>query len=82
MQRERHVLVNGKVRIEDVRLKHKGDIARRGRFIVDSDIVQIDLAFFRFVQTGDAAERRRLPRACLSEQDEELPVANIKGEVI
>ena len=67
MQRKRHVIVNGEVRIENVRLKNEGDIARRRGFIVDRDTVQVDFAFFGFIQTGDAAECRRLPRAGLPE---------------
>ena len=65
-----------------MRLENESDIAFRRGFIVDTHIVQIDRAFFGFVQSSDTAERRCFSCARLSEKHKEFFISDIKGDVV
>ena len=82
MQWKRHILVNTEVWIEDMRLEDESDIAFGGGFVVDTHIVQIDCAFFGFVQSGDAAKRRRFPGTRLTKEHEKFLILDIERDVV
>ena len=82
MQWKRHILINTQVWIEDMRLEDESDITFCGSFVVDADIVEIDRAFFRFIQPSNTPKRRRFSCPCLTEQHKEFFVPNIKRDVV
>ena len=82
MERERHVLINTQMWIEDMRLEDESDIAFCGSFIVNADPVQVDRPFFGFVQACDTPQRRGFSGTRLSEEHEKFLVSDIKGDVV
>ena len=58
LQAKGHVVENGHMRIERVRLENHRDIAVFRRNVVDDAVANQDLAFADFFQTGQATQRR------------------------
>ena len=82
MQGERHVLVNAQVWIEDMRLENEGDIAFGRRFVVNTNVIQVDSAFFGFVQPSDTTKRSRFSGTRLTEKHKEFFVSDIEIDVV
>ena len=81
-QAERHVLVDGHVRIERVVLENHGDVAIFRRNIVDRAAVDGDVAAGDFLQPGDHPQRGGLPAAGRSDEDDEFLIVDLEVGVI
>ena len=81
LQAERHVVVNGHVRIQSVVLEHHRDIAILRRDVVDQLVADVQLALGDLFQTGDHTQRGGLTAAGRPDQNDELLVLDIQAEV-
>ena len=73
-QTERHVVVDGHVRIESVVLEDHRDVAVLRRNIVDQPVVDVDLTLRHVLQPRDHPKQRRLPAPRWSHQHDELAI--------
>src|SRR6476620_8121634 len=81
LQAERHVAVDGHVRIERVILKHHGDVAVRRHDVVQALRVEKDISGADFLQSGDHAQCGGLAAAGRSEKHHELAVADRERDI-
>ena len=81
LQGEGDVLAHREVGVERVVLEHHRHVALGGGETGDVTLANVDLTLGRFVEPGDAAQRRCLAAARRPEQHEELPVPNLQGEL-
>ena len=65
-----------------MRLENESNIAFRGGFIVNANIVEIDSTFFRFIQPGDTPKRRRFSCPCLTKKHKKFFVSDIEVNVV
>ena len=79
LERERHVLPHGHVRVDGVALEHHRHVAVLGVDVVDDLAADLQLALGDVLEADDHVEQRRLPAARRAHEDEELAVAD--GEV-
>ena len=79
LERHRHVLEHGLVRIERIVLEDHGDAAILGIDVVHRAALDAQFAARNVLEAGDHAQRRRLSAARRPEQDDELPLGD--GEV-
>ena len=77
-QTERHVLVDGHMRIKRVILEHHCDVPVLRRHIVDQLVADIDLAGGGFLETGDHPQGRGLAAARRADQHDELAVVDVE----
>ena len=82
LERELHVPPHRHVRVQRVALEDHGDVAVLRLDVVDLAAPDLDGAFGRLLEAGDHAQRGRLPAAGRPEQDEELLVGHLQGEVV
>ena len=78
---KRQVLAHALVRVERVALKHHGEVAALGRNAGYVSAVDEDLAGGRRLETGDEAKHGALAAAGRSDQNEQLPVADLDRHV-
>src|SRR4249920_940255 len=78
---EFQILAHGIVRIQRVVLEHQCDVALGSAPVSDILSADRDAASIRRIQTRDQSKGGGFPRAGGSEQDEELAVLNIQGEL-
>ena len=81
LQAEGHVVINGHMRIQSVALEDHRDIAILGRDIVDQLVVDVQFALGDFFQAGDHAQGGGLATAGRADQNDELFVFDVQGEV-
>ena len=81
LQTERHVVVDRHVRVQRVVLEHHRDVPLLGRNAVHDLLADPDRPARDRLQTGDHAQRGRLPAAGRADQDDELAVGHVQGEV-
>ena len=81
LQAERHVVINGHVRIERVVLEDHRDIAILRRHVVHQTVADVQFAFRNLFKTRDHTERRGLAAAGRTDQNDELLVLDIQAEV-
>jgi len=79
---EGKVVVHRHVRVQGVRLEDHGDVAGAGRDVVDHTVADEDAAARDLLQSGEHAQRGRLPAAGRADEDEELAVADVDAEVV
>ena len=82
LERERHVLVDGHVRVEGVGLEDHRDVAVLGLDVVDHATVDLEGAGGDVLEAGDHAQRRGLAAAGRADEDDELLVSDLKVEVL
>src|SRR5207237_4507305 len=78
LQPERHVRVDGNVRVERVVLEHHGDVAVLGRHIVHDVAADRYVAAGDLFETGDHAQGRALAAARGPDQHDELLVRDVE----
>ena len=76
LQTERHVVVDGHVRIEGVVLEDHGDVPVFGRDVVDHPVADLDGPLGNLFQAGDHPEGGGLPAPGRPDQDDELLVVD------
>ena len=81
LQTERHVIINGHVRIERVVLEHHRNISVLGNDVVDELAVDIKFARRNLFETRDHTQRRGLTATGRSDEYDELFIPNIEAEV-
>ena len=79
---ERHVVVDGHVRVERVGLEHHRDAAARGRHVVHHLAVDLHRAAGDVLQPGDQAEQRRLSAAGRADEDDELAGMDVEVDAL
>ena len=77
-KRERHVAVNGLVRIQRVVLEHHRDVPVLRRHVVDQPVADADLAIARLFQPRDHPQNGRLAAARRPHQHDELLVRDVE----
>ena len=82
LERERHVVVDGHVRVQRVGLEDHRDVAVLGLNIVDHATVDLEGAGGDVLEAGDHAQRRGLAAARGADEDDELLVGNLKVEIL
>ena len=81
-QPEGDVLGHAQVGVERVVLEDHGDVALLGREVVDDAAADRQRAVGDLLQPGDHAQRRRLAAARGPDEDEQLAVVRLEGEVL
>ncbi|MEY9720367.1 hypothetical protein ABIA22_002857 [Sinorhizobium fredii] len=79
---ERHVVVDGHMRVERIGLEHHGDAALRWRHLVDPLAVDEHVAAGDLLQPGDHPEQRRLPAAGRPDEDDELALLDVEIDAV
>jgi hypothetical protein len=69
------------MRVERIGLEDHRDVAVAGRQVVDNPVADSHLALGDRLQAGDHAERGRLATTGRPDEDHELAVGNVYGEV-
>ena len=82
LERERHVLLDGHVRVEGVVLEHHGDVAVLGRDLVDHPPADRDLALGDLLEPGHHPQQRGLAAARGADQDDELAVRDVDLDAV
>ena len=82
LQPEGQVLLHRHVRVQRVVLEHHRDVAVLGRQVVHDLATDGDCARADLLQAGDRPQRRGLAAAGRADQDHELPVLDLKVEVV
>ena len=82
LQRERHVVAHGHVRVERVVLEDHRDVAVLGRVLVDDVAADLQLALGDVLEPGDHPQRGRLPAARRPDEDHELAVGDLEVHVL
>ena len=82
LQRERHVLAHGHVRVERVVLEDHRDVAVLRRLAVDDVVADPQLAVGDVLEPGDHPQRRRLAAAGRADEDQELAVGDVEVELL
>ena len=82
LQRERHVLANGHVRIERVVLEDHRDVTVLRRLPVDDVFADPQLALGYVLEASDHPQRRRLAAAGRPDEDQELAVGDVEVELL
>ena len=81
-QAERHIVINGHVRIERIALEHHGDVAVFGRDVVDAAVADVQVAAGDLLEPCDHAQRGALAAARWSNEYQEFLVADLNVEVV
>ena len=79
LQCEAHVVPDRHVRVERVVLEHHRDVAVLGRQLGDVAVADVDRAGGDVLEPGEHAQRGRLAAAGGTDQDEELPVLDLRS---
>src|SRR5690606_14751713 len=82
LQRERHVVRHGHVRIKGVVLEDHGNVPLLRRDIVDDPIADEDLAARDALEPGDHAEQCGLPAARRPNENDELAVRDVDRHAV
>ena len=82
LERERHVLAHGHVRVEGVVLEHHGDVAVLGRDLVDHPAADRDLALGDLLEPGHHPQQGGLAAARRPDQDHELAVRDVDLDAV
>ena len=77
LQRERHVLEHGHMRVQRVALEDHRDVSLLWVQAVHEPVSDVDLAFRDVLESGDAAKRGRLPATGGAQKHDELPVLDL-----
>jgi hypothetical protein len=77
-----HVLADGHVRVERVGLEDHRDVATPRREIGDVAVPDRDLAAGDFLEAGDHPQEGRLPAPGGPDEDEELAVFDLQGDIV
>ena len=81
-QTECHVVVDAHMRVERVVLENHRDVTVFRRKIVDALVANQDIALRDLFETGDHSQGRRLSTARRADENDELPVGNLKAEIL
>ena len=81
-QRERHVLLDGHMRIKRIILEHHGDVAALRREIIDHLFADGNLPAGDFLQAGDHPKQCRLATPRRSHKHDELTIAEIGVDTV
>ena len=82
LQAERHVVVDGHMRVEGVVLEHHGDVPVLGAEPVHQGAVDVELPLADVLEPGDHPQGGALSAAGGSDQHDELPVVDGQVEVL
>ena len=78
LQRERHVLVHGHVRVQGVVLEDHGDVAILGGHVVDDAVADANGPLGDLLQPGDHPQRRALAAPAGADQHGKLGVGDVQ----
>ena len=81
LQAERHVVVDGHVRIKGVALEDHRDVAILRRDVVDKLVVDIQFAAGDVLKAGHHAQRGGLSAARRTDENDEFLVFNLEVEI-
>ena len=82
LQREAHVVAHAHVRVQGVVLEDHRDVAILGGQVVDDLPADLQVALRDVLEPGDHAQRGRLPAPRGPDEDEQLPVGDLKVQVL
>ncbi len=82
LQAERHVVVDGHVRVEGVALEDHRDVAILGGHVVDQAVADVDVALVDLLQAGQQPQARGLAAAGRTDEDQEFLVGDVDVEVV
>ena len=81
LQAERHVIINGHMRVQSIVLEHHRDISVLRRHIVCELVADIKLALADLFKAGDHSQCRGLTAAGRSDENDKLLVFNVQAEI-